>query len=91
MEKCYGAQFSTEPNNFPYPTKAQAWNSTDECKDAYEEFLIECQNLGSEPAMYWLFIGEPVGDEEDLGYPDQCDFFIEPDENNSLMAIIRLG
>lgn len=88
---CYGQIFYTSPNTWPYPSQAQKWESVTDCMDAYAEFLLECDSDGTEPAPHWVYLGSPVGDEEKYGYPDSCDFYIEPDENNPLTAVIKLG
>jgi len=78
--KCYGQEFGS---NQIYPTKAHTWNSPEECKNAYEEYLIECDKFGYTPVgTYCVFLGEPDGDEEQFGYPEFPDFIIEMDVND---------
>lgn len=71
--KVYGQSFLVEPNTWPYPTKAQTWNSVTEAKRSFEEFIQDCYNFGHTPCDHWLYIGEPDGDEEKYGYPNYPD------------------
>lgn len=80
--KCYGQEFRLEYDNFPCPTKAQTWDSLEECIEAYEEFLVECERNDQEAATFWVYLGKPDGDEEVYGYPDYPDYFLAQREDN---------
>jgi hypothetical protein len=86
--KCYGQEFKLEGDNFPCPTKAQTWDTVGECIKAYEEFLVECESNGVEPGAFWVYLGEPDGNEDQYGYPDMYDFLLTKREDNSTWAKI---
>ena len=88
-KNCFGQEFMTTPNSWPVPSKAQEWESIEDCREAYEEFLLECDSDDQTPAPHWLYLGIPDGNEEDYGYRDYPDYFVEPEEEGSTEAMVR--
>lgn len=84
----YGQEFQIHPN-MPYPTKAQIWESIEECKSQYEKFLADCDKFDQIPLATWIFVGTPDGDEDIYGYPDYPDYLILPDSKDPLKAFVR--
>ena len=67
-KNCFRQEFMTTPNSWSFPSKAQVWESIEDCQEAYEEFLLECDSDDQTPAPHWLYLGIPDGNEEDYDY-----------------------
>lgn len=75
--KCYSAEFGIM-SNFPYPRKPIQFDSIEQARRAYAEFVQDCENFGmGEPANVWVFFGN-IKEVEYIGgvwlyrdYPDR--------------------
>ncbi len=75
--KCYSQGFRVKEDRNPHPTKAHTFQTLEECRSKYEDFVSDCINMSAgTPAPLWVYLGEPEGDEEKYGYPDYPDYFV---------------
>ena len=86
-ESCYSEDFKVMGDTCPHPTKANTYESIDECVSKYDEFCHECENIGfGEPLPLFVYLGKPDGDELTYGYPNYPDYIVEKKINNKIMA-----
>lgn len=77
MTTYYGEAFRFASDNSPYPSKAYTYESLEDAKNCYLEFVADAEKFGfGEPKDWWLYKGTPDGDEEKYGYPEFPDYVL---------------
>lgn len=82
--KCYTPQFEVGWPS-PCPSKAHPFSSLKEAMATYEEFVADAANFGQTPLSAPVYLGEPDGDEEQLGYPDYPDYILKTGKRGAVL------